>query len=109
LLAKGTLCSVEFEAEHSTELLEFGTRKVLGEHVRRVLSSFNEVELDIAVSDNTANVVLANVNVLGASVCHSIGCNEDGALVVTADGDRVRRVTNLLEEGLDPDALARAI
>jgi hypothetical protein len=84
-------------------------RKILGEHVCRVLRSFNEVELDVAVSNNYADVVVADVNVLGPSVRHSVGRNEDGALVVTTDADRVRQVTNLFKESLDPDALARAI
>jgi hypothetical protein len=103
------LCSIEFEAKHCTELLKLGMCKVLGEQVHKVLCSFNEVELDIAISNNTADVVVANVDVLGASVCHSLGHNEDGALVVTADENWVWQVTNLFEESLDPDTLAGAI
>ena len=48
------------------ELVELNATKILGEHVCRVLCSFNEVELHLAHLDCIADEVVAQINVFDA-------------------------------------------
>ena len=52
------------------ELVELNATKVLGDHVRRVLCSFNKVELHLARLDCIADEVVAQVNVFDALFLH---------------------------------------
>jgi hypothetical protein len=65
------------------ELVELYATKVLGEHVRRVLCSFNEVELHLARLDGVANKVVAQINVFDALFLHWVRGKEYRTLVVT--------------------------
>ena len=65
------------------ELVELYATKVLGEHVRRVLCSFNEVELHLARLDSVANKVVAQINVFDALFLHQVRGKEYRTLVVT--------------------------
>ena len=65
------------------ELVELYATKVLGEHVRRVLCSFNEVKLHLARLDSVANKVVAQINVFDALFLHRVRGKEYRTLVVT--------------------------
>ena len=68
--------------------------QVLGEHVCGVIISVDIENLDVLPLDDFANVVIANVNVLRSTLSHSIGRDEDRALVVTTDRDGSEPVAN---------------
>ena len=69
--------------------------QVLGEHVCGVIISVDIENLDVLPLDDFANVVIANVNVLGTTLSHLIGCHEDGALTISADWDSAEVVADL--------------
>lgn len=68
-------CSVlifDMEAKHLPELLELDASKVLGKDVRNVFISTNVLHFYETLLLNIANVVVANVNVLGAFLSNRI-------------------------------------
>ena len=52
------------------ELVELNVTKVLGEHICRVLCSFNEVELHLARLDCIVDEVVAQINMFDVLFLH---------------------------------------
>ena len=53
--------------------------------------------------------MIPDVNVFGSFFCDRVQGNEDGALIISANGDRTKVETKLPQKGMNPDNLSAAI
>ena len=83
--------------------------EVLGEHVCGIVVSVDVEDFDKLALNDLADVVVANVNVLGTTLRDRVVCHKDRTLVVTADGKRTELVADLAHERPDPDYLAATV
>ena len=83
--------------------------KVLGKHICRVVCTIDEEDFDVSLCYDFPDVVVPNINMLGSSLSHGVGRDEDGALIVASNRNRSELIADLAEKLADPDYLAAAI
>ena len=78
---------MKFQAEHGSKLKELHRPKVLGQQIRGIIITIDEVNFCQAAVDDLADVVVPDVDVFRSLFSDWIGGNKDRALVIPADRD----------------------
>ena len=77
--------SIELQSQLSAELEEPDMTEIFGEHIGGVIASVNEQDRHLAFANAFPNVVVADIDVLGATFLDRIRGDEDRALVIPSD------------------------
>ena len=78
---------MKFQAEHGSKLEELHRPKVLGQQIRGIIITIDEVDFCQAAVNDLANVVVPDVDVLRSLFSDQIGGDKNQALVIAADRD----------------------
>ena len=78
---------MKFQAEHGSKLEELHRPKVLGQQIRGIIITIDEVDFCQAVVDYFANIVIPDVDVLRSLFSDRIRGDKNRALVISADRD----------------------
>jgi hypothetical protein len=67
------------------KLVELHKRKVLGKQIRSVVNAFNKERCNMIPFYFLTDMVVLDINVLGATFSDRIGSNEDKYLIIAVD------------------------
>ena len=68
-------------------MLEFDISEVLNEHISRIVSPFDIVNLYVLVGDSITYKVIADWNVFGATFSDGVVSHENGPLIIATNGN----------------------
>ena len=100
---------MKFQAEHGSKLKELHRPKVLGQQIRGIVITIDEVDFCQAAVNYLANVMVPDVDVLRSLFGDRIGGDKNRALIISADRDGGQVVAELPQKGMHPDYLAATI
>ena len=78
---------MKFQAEHGSKLEELHRPKVLGQQIRGIVITIDEVDFCQAAVNYLANIVIPDVDVLRSLFSDRVRGDKNRALVIPADRD----------------------
>ena len=78
---------MKFQTEHCSKLEELHRTQVLGQQIRGIIITIDEVDFCQAAVNDLVNIVVPDIDVLRSLFSDRIRGDENRALVITADGD----------------------
>ena len=100
---------MKFQAEHGSKLEELHRTQVLGQQIRGIIITIDEVDFCQAAVNDLANVVIPDIDVLRSLFSDRIGGDKNRALIISADRDGGQVVAELPQKGMHPDYLAATV